>query len=180
MPLNKTSKKDLFDLLYNMHYSLLLQIVQQYVPTNEDAEEVLQDVFIKIWNNIDQIDVNKNITGYLFRITRNTCLDFLRSKRHALALETNSLQQKNLLNFHALTNNTASTIIENELIDLINENIKLLPEKCRLVFIKSRFEGKKHKEISSELDISTKTIENHITKAIKHLRKSLKDYLPFL
>ncbi len=170
----------MFDLLYDLHYSLLLQIVKQYVPTIEDAEEVLQDVFMKIWNHIDQIDMNKNVTGYLFRVTRNTCLDFLRSKRHALALETNSLQQKNLLNFHALTNNTASTIIENELIAMIDESVQLLPEKCRLVFIKSRFEGLKHKQISSELNISTKTVENHISKAIKHLRISLRDYLPFL
>lgn len=150
------------------------------MPKNEDAEEVLQDAFMKIWDNIDQIDVDKNVTGYLFRVTRNTCLDFLRSKRHTLALQTNSLQQKNLLNFHALTNNTASTIIENELIDLINASIDQLPEKCRLVFIQSRFEGKKHKQISSELDISTKTVENHITKAIRHLRQSLNDYLTFL
>lgn len=140
----------------------------------------MQDVFMKVWDKIDQIDINKNVTGYLFRITRNTCLDFLRSKRHALALETNSLQQKNLLNFHALTNNTASTIIENELIILINESVQLLPEKCRLVFIKSRFEGLKHKQISSELNISTKTVENHISKAIKHLKLSLRDYLSFL
>ncbi|WP_341216695.1 RNA polymerase sigma-70 factor [uncultured Wocania sp.] len=178
--INQSSKKDLFDLLYNLHYSLLLHIVQQYVPTNEDAEEVMQDVFMKVWDKMDQIDINKNVTGYLFRITRNTCLDFLRSKRHALALETNSLQQKNLLNFHALTNNTASTIIENELIILINESVQLLPEKCRLVFIKSRFEGLKHKQISSELNISTKTVENHISKAIKHLKLSLRDYLSFL
>lgn len=170
----------MFDLLYDLHYPLLLKIVKQYVPTIEDAEEVLQDVFMKIWNNIDQIDMSKNVTGYLFRVTRNTCLDYLRSKRHTLALETNSLQQKNLLNFHALTNNTASTIIENELISLIDESIKLLPEKCRLVFTKSRFEGLKHKQISSELNISTKTVENHISKAIRHLRASLKDYLPFL
>lgn len=167
-------------MLYDLHYALLLQIVKQYVPTNEDAEEVLQDVFVKIWNNIDQIDMNKNVTGYLFRVTRNTCLDFLRSKKHMLALETNSLQQKNLLNFHALTNNTACTIIENELTALINESVQLLPEKCRLVFMKSRFEGLKHMQISSELNISTKTVENHITKAIRHLRVSLKDYLPFL
>lgn len=178
--MNQTNNNDLFDLLYNLHYSLLFQIVRQYVPTTEDAEEVLQDVFVKIWDSIDQIDINKNVTGYLFRLTRNTCLDFLRSKRYALALETNSLQQKNLLNFHALTNTTASTIIENELIVLINESVELLPEKCRLVFVKSRFEGLKHKEISSELSISTKTVENHISKAIKCLRLSLKDYLPFL
>ncbi|WP_242203483.1 RNA polymerase sigma-70 factor [Aestuariivivens insulae] len=179
VPLDKTNKKDLFDLLYNLHYDLLLQIVRQYVPSIEDAEEVLQDVFMKVWHNFDKIDMNKNVTGYLFKITRNTCLDFLRSKRHALALETNSLQQKNLLNFHALTNDTASTIIKNELEALINESIESLPERCRLVFIKSRFEGMKHKQISSELDISNKTVENHISKAIKHLKQSLKDYLPF-
>ena len=154
--------------------------MSQYVPAHEDAEEVLQDVFMKIWNHIDRIDMNKNVTGYLFRVTRNTCLDYLRSKRHTLALETNYLQQKNVLNFHALANDTASTIIENELVALIDESVKLLPEKCRLVFIKSRFEGMKHKQISSELNISTKTVENHISKAIRHLRVSLKDYLPFL
>ncbi|MBJ6368972.1 RNA polymerase sigma-70 factor [Snuella sedimenti] len=180
IPLNPSESEDLFDILYKLHYPFLLKIAQSYIPSKEDAEEVLQDAFMKVWRKKDTLNSDDNITGYLYRIVKNTCLDFLRSKKHTLSLETNLLQQKNLLNYNALSNETASHIIEKELQKKIEESIALLPKKCQLIFIKSRFEGLKHKEISAEMNISTKTIENHITKALRHLRIHLKDFLPFL
>jgi RNA polymerase sigma-70 factor (ECF subfamily) len=179
IPLNPSDTSDIFDVIYKLHYPLLFKIVRQYISTKEEAEEVLQDSFLKIWHKRDTLNMNDNMTGYLYRVTRNTCLDFLRKKTHTLSLETNLSQQKNRLNFNALSNETASRIIEDELQKRIEESVALLPEKCQLIFIKSRFEGLKHKEISSELNISTKTVENHITKALSLLRVYLKEYLSF-
>lgn len=116
------------------------------------------------------------MTGYLYKMTRNACLDFLRSKKNKLAIESNIVQLQNLLNFQAFNNDTASAILEKEIQLQIDEGILGLPEKCRLVFTKSRIEGLRHKEIADTLDISTKTIENHITKALKHLKVHLKEY----
>lgn len=177
---NLLDSDQIFDALYQLYFVKLFKIVIQYVPCNEDAEEVLQDVFLKVWNNIDSLDLSKNVTGYLYRITRNTCLDFLKARKNTLSLESNYVQQMNLLNYHALLNDAASDILERELQVQIEKGIGQLPEKCKIVFVKSRLEGLKHKEISEELNISTKTVENHITKALKHLSFVLKEYLPFL
>ncbi|ETN94046.1 RNA polymerase sigma-70 factor, ECF subfamily [Zhouia amylolytica] len=166
----------LFDTLYELHASKLFEIIRQYVVSKEDAEELLQDVFLKVWKNKNSLDFTNNVTGYLYRITRNTCLDYLRAKKNRLSVESNTLQQIHLLNYHALSNDTASGIIERELQKQVEKSLEQLPDKCKTVFIKSRFEGKKHKEISEELQIAPKTVENHITKVLKHLRTTLSEY----
>ncbi len=166
----------MFGILHNLYFQKLFNIAYGYTSSKEDAEEIVQDVFVKLWKRQEQIASISNITGYLYMMTRNSCLDFLRSKKDKLAIGTNTVQQQNLLDFYAFSNNTASSIIEKELQEQIEEGIKQLPEKCRLVFIKSRLEGLKHKEIALNLDISTKTVENHITKALKHLKVYLKEY----
>lgn len=175
--LKHLKSKEMFDVLHALYFQKLFCVAYGYVSSKEDAEEIVQDVFVKLWKKQDKINSISNITGYLYKMTRNSCLDFLRSKKDQLAIGTNKLQQHNLLNFYALSNDTASLIIEKELQTQIEEGAKRLPEKCRLVFMKSRMEGLKHKEIADNLNISTKTVENHITKALKHLRAYLKEYL---
>ncbi len=170
------NNEKLFDVLYELYAQKLFHIAFGYISTKEDAEEIVQDVFVKLWKQQEKIDSISNMTGYLYKMTRNACLDFLRSKKNKLAIESNIVQLQNLLNFQAFNNDTASAILEKEIQLQIDEGILGLPEKCRLVFTKSRIEGLRHKEIADTLDISTKTIENHITKALKHLKVHLKEY----
>ena len=132
--------------------------------------------FVKLWKKQEQNCQINNLTGYLFKMTRNACLDFLRTKKDKLAIETNLEQRQNLLNLYALSNESASVIIEKELHKQIDIGIAQLPEKCRQVFVQSRKDGLKHKEIAEKLNISTKTVENHISKALKHLKVHLREY----
>ncbi len=175
--LKHLNDNEIFDVLHVLYFQKLFCVAHSYVSSREDAEEIIQDVFVKLWKRQGEIHSISNIGGYLYKMTRNSCLDFLRSKKDQLAIGTNMLQQQNLLNFYALSNDTASFIIEKELQAQIEEGTKRLPEKCRLVFMKSRMEGLKHKEIADNLDISTKTVENHITKALKYFRAYLREYL---
>jgi RNA polymerase sigma-70 factor (ECF subfamily) len=166
--------------LYRLYYPKLLAISLGYISKKEDAEELVQDVFIKIWVKRKQLDVMTNLDGYLFKMTRNACLDYLKSKSRKLSLNPKNLQLEAALNYHALSNDTASDLLLRELEQQIIKSIDELPEKCRAVFLKSRMEGLKNKEISKELQISHKTVEGHITKAVSHLRVALKEFIYFM
>lgn len=167
---------EFFESLYTLYYEKLYFFAFSYISSKEDAEEIIQDVFLKLWKNQDQFSSITNLTGYIYTMTRNACLDFLRAKKNVLAIESNLLQQQNLLNLYALSDDPSSAIIEKELEAQIAKEINKLPEKCRNVFIKSRIDGLKHKEIADDLKISTKTIENHISKALRCIKRGLKDF----
>ena len=166
-----------FEILFKLYRPKLIYIASQYISRKEDAEEIIQNVFIKVWS---KKNIQSNLNGYLYSITKNACLDFLRSKKQQLHLDNNLSQLEAAINYTALSDDTASLIIEKELNEAILKSIALLPDKCKDVFVKSRLEGLKHKEISEKMNISTKTVENHITKALKHVRVSLQEFLPFL
>lgn len=166
-----------FEVLFKLYRSKLLYIATQYVSSKEDAEEIIQNVFLKVWT---KKNIQTNINGYLYSITKNACLDHLRSKKQQLHLDNNLHQLEASINYNALSDDSSSLIIEKELNEAILKSIDLLPPKCKDVFVKSRIENLKHKEISVEMDISTKTVENHITKALKHLKVALKEFLPIL
>ncbi|TSE11476.1 RNA polymerase sigma-70 factor [Aquimarina algiphila] len=169
--------EEAFKILFELYYSKLLYVAKNYISSTEDAEEIVQDVFLKTWKK--RKNISTNINGYLFKITKNSCLDYLRSKKHKLSSSNNIVQLEAFINHNALADKNASSIIEKELARKIQLSIELLPEKCKKVFIKSRIEGLKNKEISNELDISVKTVENHISRAIKHMRLHLREFLSF-
>lgn len=110
-------------------------------------------------------------------MTKNTCIDYLRKKESRVTESLNLEFRENHIHLSSLKDDASSKIIEQELEIEIQYAISLLPEKCREVFIKSRIEGLKHREISDEMDISTKTIENHMTKALKHMRFHLREFI---
>ena len=166
-----------FEVLFKLYRPKLIYIASQYISKKEDAEEIIQNVFVKVWT---KKNIQSNLNGYLYSITKNACLDYLRSKKQLLNIENNTSQLEAAINYTALSDDTASLIIEKELNEAVFKSIAFLPDKCKDVFVKSRIEGLKHKEISEKMNISTKTVENHITKALKHIRISLKEFLPFL
>ncbi|MBQ4819394.1 RNA polymerase sigma-70 factor [Aquimarina sp. MMG016] len=170
--------QEAFKVLFDLYYTKLLHVAYSYVPNKEDAEEIVQDVFLKAWKK--RKNITTNINGYLFKITKNSCLDYLRSKKYKLSSANNIEQLEAFINHKALKDEQTSLIIEKELAQRIQECIKLLPAKCQKVFIKSRIDGLKNKEISDELDISIKTVENHMSKALKYMRLHLREFLSIL
>lgn len=152
---------------------------KNYVPANEDAENIVQDVFLTLWERKEEIEISFTLTTYLFTLVKNRCLNFL---RHKLIEEEYNSQMKEELGFklYALEAFDYSYQSEEELQEIIRRALDTLPERCREVFIKSRIEGLKYKEISDELGISVNTVENQMVTALKKLRVALKDYLPLL
>ena len=164
-----------FEALYELYYNRLLHVAMGYVSNLEEAEEIVQDTFLKTWKKRKKID--SNINAYLYTTVRNSCLDFLRKNKSRIRLHNNFEQKENWINYFALEDDVASHLIEKELEEQIKIAIDLLPEKCRNVFIKSRIDGLKQRDISEELNISINTVENHISKALKHMRLHLREFL---
>ncbi|WP_279179348.1 RNA polymerase sigma-70 factor [Parabacteroides johnsonii] len=168
-----------FEKLYKLYYPKMFAFAKNYVPANEDAENIVQDVFLILWERKEEIEISFTLTTYLFTLVKNRCLNFL---RHKLIEEEYNSQMKEELGFklYALETFNYSYQSEEELQEVIQRALDTLPERCREVFIKSRIEGLKYKEISDELGISVNTVENQMVTALKKLRVALKDYLPLL
>lgn len=164
-----------FDRIYVMYYSRMLRFAKEYVVFEEDAENVVQDVFLLLWEKREVLDIRISLVSYLFSLVKNRSLDYLRHKvvaeeyKQELSFKLMSLEQLNY---------TFSS--EEEIEKVIANAIDKLPERCREIFLKSRIEGMKYREIAEELNISVNTVENHIAIALKKLRVELKDYLPLL
>ncbi len=141
------------------------------MKNRSDAEEVTQEVFVKLWESRKSVNPEENLNAYIFTITRNLIFN-----RHKKKLnEWKYLDHlRNHLN-HA-NQDTQEAVLLNELQEIIHKCIEEMPDRRRQVFQMSRIQCLSHKEISKELNISTKTIEIHISMALKDLRKVLKDY----
>ena len=168
-----------FEKIYKLYYPKMFAFAKNYIQANEDAENVVQDVFVVLWEKKDELELSCTLTTYLFTLVKNRCLNYL---RHKLIEEEFNTQMKEELGFklYALESLEYSYPSEKELQSVLQRALDALPERCREVFIKSRIEGLKYKEISEELGISVNTVENHIVTALKKLRVALKDYLPLL
>lgn len=167
------SLKDNFDKIYILYYSRMHRFAKEYVLSDEDAENIVQDVFLLLWERREVLDIKISLISYLFSLVKNKCLDFLRHRvvadeyKKDLSLKLSALE---LLNYTLSSEEDIERIVENA--------INKLPERCRVIFLKSRMEGKKYKEIADELDISVNTVENQIAIALKKLRVELKELLP--
>jgi len=171
-----------FSDLYITYYPKLLRFARQYVVSEEDAKNLVQDVFLKLWEIRDSLPIIENMNAYLFRLIKNRCLNHL---QHVLFVEkyANSMkasyQTELSLKLQALDKYDDALMSEEEIEKIISDAINKLPEKCREIFILSRYEELRYKEISDRLGISLNTVENQISIALKKLRVFLGDYMKF-
>ena len=163
-----------FEKLFKELYSTLSHFAYGFTKDFDSAQEIAQDVFINLWQKRETIDPKKSIKSYLFTSTKNRCLNYIRDNKKfrsqyldvELELEI-PVEDKDIFS-------------ENERIDRINQAFDKLPEKCREVFELSRFEEMKYKDIAEKLNISIKTVEVHMSKALKILREELKELMILL
>ncbi len=171
-----------FKIIYNRYVPRLYYFVYEYVPFNDIVENIIQDTLMVLWDKKSTLADNTNLGAYLFTVAKNNCLYKLRDQRYKQKLfdstEINELELK--ANLDALGVLDTSMVAFMEIEQIIKNTIGQLPPQCRAVFIFSRFEEKKNKEIAEELGISVKAVEGHITKALKLFRTTLKDYLPIM
>ena len=163
--LNQFTFQKVFDLYYNQ----LCRFASGYLQDTDDAQEIVQQVFINLWQQKDTIDPDRQIKSYLFTSVKNRCLNHIRDRKKFRSyyldveaeLEIPIAEKDNLL--------------EQDLEKQLAQALDKLPEKCREIFMLCRFEDMKYKEVAQKLNISQKTVEAQMTKALKILREELKD-----
>jgi RNA polymerase sigma-70 factor (ECF subfamily) len=151
------------------------------VIETEDAENIVQDLFLFLWENRIILHTINNLNAYLFTLTKNRCIDFLRGKinENTRNEKMQSLFESELkLKLDSLEIFETHHLSDEKIEEIINDAINALPKKCREIFVLSRFEGMKYKEIAEKLDISVNTVENQMSIALRKLKVSLKQYLP--
>lgn len=170
--LERLKKEDAaaFRTLFDNYYKYLVVTAHNILGDSETARDLAQDVLAELWNKRDQLQIQSSLKSYLRRAVVNKTLNYIKSRR----LDFNEPERSpNPPSEPA----QADQLLEKEdLQALINQTIEQLPEKCRLVFTLCRLEGLSHKEIAKKLNISTKTIENQMTKSLKALRQALQAY----
>ncbi|MCX6225396.1 MAG: RNA polymerase sigma-70 factor [Bacteroidia bacterium] len=164
-----------FEKLFKTHYSRLCSYANLFLNDPDAAEDVVQDLFFKLWKNRDEITINTTIKSYLFRAVRNGCMNVI---DHISVREAYKIVNEE--DIKDSEGNLIDETIVSELEQRIKETIDQLPVVRRKIFIMSRFDGLKYHEIADKLNISVKTVENQMYQALKYLRERLVDYLPLM
>lgn len=181
-----TNKREIpydFEEIYVSYFSRMKYFALEYVLSEEDAENIVQDVFTELWERKELLTYNINLVAFLFTSIKNRCIDHLRHRvivRDAVNQIQEEYQVTLKVKLASLELFDQSLLSEQDIEKIVSEVINSLPEKCREIFIKSKIEGKKQKDIASEMNISLKTVENQMNIAYKKLKSELKDYLPLL
>lgn len=164
-----------FEMIFRTYYQPLCSYAYTFLQDKEEAEEIVQSTFMSVWEKHNTISIRTSVKSYLYAMVRNACLNVIKHEK---------IKQKHAVEEIALSphshDSVSSTVASLELETKIQEAMEKLPEQCRLVFKLSRFEELKYSEIAEQLNISVKTVENHMGKALKIMREQLKDYLPII
>lgn len=174
-------KKDAFSAIYDTYFPKLLRFTRTYLIEEEEAEQIVQDIFIFLWEHKEMIPSLQNINAYLFTLVRNRCIDYLRKEvnQEIQKASLSEVENKELqLKLYSLEMFDDDRMSETDIEDLLQQAIGQLPDRCREIFIMSRLQNMKYKEIAQRLDISPNTVENQIVIAIRKLKEELKDYFP--
>ncbi len=165
---NDVSTEKAFRVLFDTHYASLCRFAAGYVNDYSAAEEIVQQVFINIWDHRQNIEQEKSIKSYLFTSVKNRCLNHIRDTKK---FRSYYLDVEAEMEIPVYDNDKIS---ESDLEKQIAEALDKLPEKCREVFELCRFEELSYKRTAEKLDISVKTVEAQMSKALKILRVELK------
>jgi RNA polymerase sigma-70 factor (ECF subfamily) len=162
-----------FEQLFELFYSPLLGYAGRYIYNRSMCEDIVQGVFVSLWENRKTLHITQSARNYLLVSVRNHCLNFLKKEKLTHRYQEFVLKaagQKDDENFYLLT----------ELYDMLEKALAKLPETYRKVFEMHRIEKKSYEEIAEELHISVRTAKRYKSQVMEILKKDLKDYLPFM
>lgn len=166
--------KSVFDYFFDKYYQGLCVYAYRMLKSKSEAEDVVADLFVRILENRKTIRIESSVKSYFIRSVHNRCLDLIAHQKVKISHEMYQLNRMTEDDFHEYP------LIDNELKQQIDRAIRSLPEGIRETFILSRFEGLSYQQIATHENISVKTVEYRISKALGILRKELGDYLVLL
>lgn len=161
-----------FEALFHSYYEMLTRYAFTFINNSDEAEDIVQQVYINLWENRMKVQVHTSARSLLYKAVYNACLNRIKH----LKIKTRYNSEALYTTEQSYTHPTD----QKELMNRLDEALKALPEQCRRIFEMSRFEQLKYHEIAEKLNLSIKTIENQMGKALKIMRMELKDYLPII
>jgi len=169
------NKEKIFSSIFFKYHTQLCNYAFQYVYDTNTSQDIVQDVFCDFWLQMENIDLTKPIAQLLYTYTKNKAINYLNKaynrKREAEGLE--SLTLGNLIQLLVIEDQVENIQV-NDLEEVLEDGIKNLPKQCQKVFILSRKNGLKNKEIAENMEISVKAVEKHITKALSFIKDYIK------
>ena len=175
----KTGDQKALELLFSIYFPRLNDFSRNVVKDDGISQDIVQEVFVKVWEKKAEIE-SLNIEAYLFRLVRNRCIDYIKH----LKVVNNRLQKIHIASKYEelyridFVGNEPYVLIEQELKMKIEKTIQDLPDRCREVFMLSRINGLKNKEIAEKLDINIKNVERHLNRALQSFRANFSEELP--
>ena len=172
----KQGDEQVFESVFHEYYVPLCIHARRYVVEPAIAEEVVQDMFFKMWERREGLVINTSLNSYLYKAVTNHSLNFLRYDKHLkkyqefVGFQTDNSQSES----------AHEVLMHSDLQRKLNKLVLQMPERRRMIFEMSRFEGLKYAEIADKLKISIKTVEGQMSKALEFMRIKLKDYLPLI
>lgn len=171
-----------FTKLYLENYARLLRIAYVYIPNHEDAENIIHDVFVTLWENRSRLLEMEGVSYYLAVTLKNRCLDFLKHQTHVVEHAnrvTEEYQRSVQDSISSLSYYDPASTYDNEVLrKAVVDAIEALPPRCRQVYLLSRQKGLRNSDVAERLGISVNTVEAQVTIAHRKLRAALQDYLP--
>jgi RNA polymerase sigma-70 factor (family 1) len=164
-----------FESVFRQYYAPLCRYATPMLSDTDEAEEVVQTVFLTIWERRETLLITSSLKAYLYRAVHNRCLNRLSQQSVQAGHREQAASQ-----LYADADSPAQSLLADELSSRLHKAIGQLPEQCRRAFELSRFDELSYKEIADRLGIAAKTVENQIGKALRILRTELSDYLPLL
>ena len=157
-----------FESLFRSSYVSLVRYAKTLIKDNDTAEEIVQDLFFRLWQDKEKLNIESSLNGYLFRSVHNKCLHHIEHKR---VVERHAEE----ISYHQSESQESPSDILNykELQEKVARILERLPERCGKIFTMSRFEGLKYNEIAEKLSVSVKTVEANMGRALKEFRKEL-------
>jgi RNA polymerase sigma-70 factor (ECF subfamily) len=163
----KEDRESALSELYNRYWDRLLSVAINRLGIEAEAEECVQDVFVSLWRRRHEIELRYSLSTYLWVAVKHQVINRLDNRYAKRTLRTTELVDETIVP------SSEEQLLEKELREQIAATVSRLPEKCRMVYHLSREEGKSNKEIAEELNISEKTVEGHVTRALRDIRTDL-------
>ena len=169
------SSEQAFRGFYDLTYDRLFRIAYYYVKREEWAQEIVLDVFMRLWDQRKKLPEINNIEDYCFILTKNASLNYLEKEPKHMPQSSGQLSEST-----SHTDSPEETLISDELFARYVKALDRLPERCREIFVMSKLKGMKYREIAGALGISQNTVEGQMAIALKKLREELRHCLPLL
>ncbi|MDU1889091.1 MAG: RNA polymerase sigma-70 factor [Dysgonomonas sp.] len=167
--------------LFQDYYQKFVHFANSYLEDEAAAEDIVMDGFMYYWENKSSLESIDNVPAYLLSIIKNKCLNALRARKVRLKANNNISDYNYRLLEASITTLEAcnpTELFSEEVTHMVDEAINSLPEQTKKIFVRSRFQSMSYKEIAADMNVSVKSVEKHMTKALKILRIALKDYIP--